>query len=73
MFIISYISRRLEFLLANLTFMYEKLEWKVFKNIYVQIFDNWRNNLFGTNVMAIPNNLKFDKISVFTKQEHNTI
>ena len=52
MFILSSISRELEFWSVIHTSMYENSESKVFKNIrfLCEVSDNWPNNLLGTNV-----------------------
>ena len=52
MFILSCISRGLEFSSVNHTSIYENSQLKVFKNIKFlgEISDNWPNDLLGTNV-----------------------
>ena len=52
MFILSSISRGLEFWSVNQTSIYENSESKVFKNIKFlsEIINNWPNDLLGTNV-----------------------
>ena len=51
-FILSSISRGLEFCAVNHTSVHEKSELKVYKNIKIlgEISNNWPNDLFGTNV-----------------------
>ena len=50
--ILSSIYRRLEFWSVNHTSIYENYESKVFKNIKFggEIFNNWPNDLLGTNI-----------------------
>ena len=52
MFTLTFISSGLEFWSLNHTSMYENSELKVFKNIKFlgEIFENWPNDLLGTNV-----------------------
>ena len=52
MFILSSISKGLEFWSVNDTSLYEKPESKDFKNIKFsgEIYSNWPNNLLETNV-----------------------
>ena len=52
MFVLSSISRGLEFWSVNHTSIYENSELKAFKNIKFlgEISNNWRNDLLGTNV-----------------------
>ena len=52
MFILSSISRGLDFWSVNHTSIYENSELKVFKNIkfLAEISNNWPNDLLGTNV-----------------------
>ena len=52
MFVLSSISRGLEFWLVNYTLIYENSELNVFKNIKFlgQISNNWPNDLLETNV-----------------------
>ena len=52
MFILSSISRRLEFWSISHTSIYENSESNVFKNIEFleEISSNWPNNLLGINV-----------------------
>ena len=52
MFILSSISRGLEFWSVNHILIYENSESKVFKNIKFsgKINNNWPNDLLGTNV-----------------------
>ena len=52
MFILSSISRGLEFWLINLTSIYDNSELNAFKNIKFlrEIFSNSPNSLLGTNV-----------------------
>ena len=52
MFILSSISRGLDFWSVNHTSIYENSELKVFKNIKFlgEISNNWSNDLLGTNV-----------------------
>ena len=52
MFILSSISRRLEFCSVNHTLIYENSVSNVFKNIKFsgEICNNWPNNLLGINV-----------------------
>ena len=52
MFILSSVSSGLEFWSANPISIYENFELKVFKNIalFGKIFNNWPNDLLGTNV-----------------------
>ena len=51
MFILSSISRGLEFWFVNHTSRYENSESNVFKNINFscEISNNWQNNLLGAN------------------------
>ena len=55
MFILSYISSGLEFWSVNHTSIYENSELKVFKKFKLlgEIFNNWPNDLWGTNVCKI--------------------
>ena len=52
MFILSSISRDLEFLSVNRTSIYEKSELKVSKNVkfFGEMSNNWPNDLLGTNI-----------------------
>ena len=52
MFILSSVSRDLEFWSVNHNSIYENSELKVFKNInfFDEIPSNWPNDLLGTNV-----------------------
>ena len=52
MFILSSISRGLEFLSLIHNLIYENSELKGFKNIksFGEIYSNWPNDLVGTNV-----------------------
>ena len=52
MFVLSSISRGLEFWSVNHTSIYENSELKAFKNIKFlgEISNNWRNDLLGTNI-----------------------
>ena len=49
---LSFISKGLEFWFVKETPIYENHELKVFKNTKFlgEIFNNWPNNLLGTNV-----------------------
>ena len=47
MFVLSSISSGLEFWLVNQTSIYESVKNI---NIFGEIFNNWLNDLFGTNV-----------------------
>ena len=55
MFILSSISRGLEFWLVNHTWIYENFELKGFKNIkfFGEISNNWPNDLLRTNLYKI--------------------
>ena len=52
MFILSSISSALELLSVNHTSIYENCKLNVYKNIKFlgKIFNNWPNDLLGTNV-----------------------
>ena len=54
MFIISSVSSGLEYLSVNHTSIYENSKLKVFQNIKFlgERFNNWSNDLFGTNVYS---------------------
>ena len=54
-FIISSVSRGLEFLSVNHISVYENSELNVFKNIKIlsEISNNWPNDLLRTNVYEI--------------------
>ena len=55
MFVLSPISGDLEFWSGNYTSIYENPESTVFKDIKFlsEIFNNWPNNLLGTNAYKI--------------------
>ena len=55
-FILSSISRTLEFLSVKYTSIYESSESNVIKNITFsgEISNNWLNDLLGTNVYKTP-------------------
>ena len=51
MFILSFVSRGLEFWSVKHTSIYENPELKVFKNIFLyEIPSNWQISLLGTNL-----------------------
>ena len=55
MFILSFISRGLEFWSVNHTSIYENSDLKIFKNInfFGEISSNWPNDLLGRNVYKV--------------------
>ena len=55
MFILSFISRGLEFWSVNHTSIYENSDLKIFKNInfFGEISSNWPNDLLGGNVYKV--------------------
>ena len=55
MFILSFISRGLEFWSVNHTSIYENSDLKIFKNIkfFGEITSNWTNDLLGRNVYKV--------------------